>query len=78
MPAAGGASAGWLAAASVLTVPSTVAGSLRCMLHADAPSMLMRADHGGIDPLDSRILCGGECIYDTAPDTGLPPANEAV
>jgi hypothetical protein len=24
------------------------------------------------------IVGSGECIYDTAPDTGPPPANEAV
>ena len=36
------------------------------------------ADNGGIDHLDSRIMGSGEGIYDAAPDTGPPPANEAV
>ena len=40
--------------------------------------MLMHADNGGIDHLDSRIMGSGEGIYDAAPDTGPPPANEAV
>jgi len=44
----------------------------------DARTMLMHADNGGVDHLDSRIMGYGECIYDTAPDTSPPPANEAV
>jgi hypothetical protein len=28
--------------------------------------MLMHTDNGGVDHLDSRIMGGGECIYDTA------------
>jgi len=37
--------------------------------------MLMYADNGSVDHLDSR---SGKCVYDTAPDTSPPPANEAV
>jgi hypothetical protein len=44
----------------------------------DARTMLMHADNGGVDHPDSRIMGSGECIYDTAPDTGPPPANEAI
>jgi hypothetical protein len=40
--------------------------------------MLMHANDGGVDHLDSRIMGSGECIYDAAPDTGPPPANEAI
>jgi hypothetical protein len=40
--------------------------------------MLMHTDNGGVDHLDSRIMGYGECIYDAAPDTSLPPANESV
>jgi hypothetical protein len=40
--------------------------------------MLMHADNGGVDHLDGHIMGGGKCIYDAAPDAGLPPANEAV
>ena len=40
--------------------------------------MLMHADNGGVDHLDSRIMGGGKCIYDTAPYAGPPPADEAV
>jgi len=34
--------------------------------------------NGGVDHLDSRILGRGKSVYDTAPDTSPPPANEAV
>ena len=40
--------------------------------------MLMHADNGGVDHLNSGIMCGGKCVYDAAPDTGPPPPNEAV
>jgi hypothetical protein len=32
----------------------------------------MHADNEGVDHLDSRIMGGGKCIYDTAPDAGPP------
>jgi len=35
----------------------------------------MYADDGSVDHLDRR---SGKCVYDTAPDTSPPPANEAV
>jgi hypothetical protein len=38
----------------------------------------MNADNRGVDHLDRRIVSGGECIYNTAPDTGPPSAIEAV
>jgi len=38
----------------------------------------MHADNRGVDHLDSRIVGGGKSIYDTAPDTSSPPANEAI
>jgi hypothetical protein len=40
--------------------------------------MLMHTDNGGVDHRDSRIMGYGECVYDAAPDTSLPPANESV
>src|ERR1700757_2279340 len=40
--------------------------------------MLMHADNGGIDHLDSGILGSGKRVYDAAPDTSPPPLNEAV
>ena len=40
--------------------------------------MLMHADNRSVDHLDSGIMGGGKCIYDTAPDAGPPPANEPV
>lgn len=45
---------------------------------ADAGSMLMHADNGGVNHLDSRIMGGGQSIYDAGPYTGPPPADEAV
>src|SRR5215831_20118839 len=44
----------------------------------DAGSMLMDADNGGVDHLDSGIMGNGKCVYDAAPDTSPPPADEAV
>jgi hypothetical protein len=44
----------------------------------DARSVLMHADNGGVDHLDSRIMSRGECIYDTTPYTSPSPTNEAV
>ena len=67
-----------LAAASVLTIPATVAGSLRRMLHVDASSMLVHADHGGIDHLGNRILLSGERILREGSRHGARSANEAV
>jgi hypothetical protein len=40
--------------------------------------MLMHTDNGGVDHLNSRIMGGGKCIYDTAPDIGMPAVNEPV
>ncbi len=40
--------------------------------------MLMHADNGGVDHLDSSIMGSGKCVYDAAPDTSPPPPNEAV
>jgi hypothetical protein len=40
--------------------------------------MLMHADYGGVDHLDSGIVGRGKCVYDEAPDTSSPPADEAV
>jgi hypothetical protein len=40
--------------------------------------MLMPADNGGVDHLDSGIMGRGKCVYDAAPSTSPPPADEAV
>src|SRR4051794_31746978 len=48
------------------------------LVPCDARSMLMHADNGGVDHLDSGIISRGKCVYDAAPDTSPPPANEAV
>jgi hypothetical protein len=40
--------------------------------------MLMHADDGRVDHLDSRIMGSGQCIYDTAPNTRSAPADEAI
>jgi hypothetical protein len=40
--------------------------------------MLMHADNGGVDHLDSGIMGTGKRVYDAAPDTSPPPANESV
>ena len=40
--------------------------------------MLMHTDNGGVDHLDSGIMGSGKCVYDTAPDTSPPPADEPV
>ncbi|OKO91298.1 hypothetical protein AC629_02730 [Bradyrhizobium sp. NAS80.1] len=40
--------------------------------------MLMHADNGGIDHLDSGIMGAGKCVDDAAPDTSPPPADEAI
>ena len=40
--------------------------------------MLVHADNGGIDHLDSGIMGTGKCVYDSAPDTSPPPPDEAV
>src|SRR5258708_3173870 len=40
--------------------------------------MLMHADNGGVDHLDSSIMGSGKCVYDAASDTSPPPPNEAV
>jgi hypothetical protein len=44
----------------------------------DAGPMLMHADNGGVDHLDSGIMGSGKCVYDAAPDTSPPPADEPV
>lgn len=36
--------------------------------------MLMHADDGGVDRLDSGTMRSGKCIYDAAPDAG--PSRE--
>jgi hypothetical protein len=48
------------------------------LVPGDASSMLMHADNGGVDHLDSGIMGSGKRFYDTAPNTGPPPPNEAV
>src|SRR5258708_12755559 len=40
--------------------------------------MVMDAEKGGVDHLDSSIMGSGKCVYDAAPDTSPPPPNEAV
>ena len=40
--------------------------------------MLMHAYNGGVDHLDSGIMGSGKRVYDAAPDTRPPPADEAV
>src|SRR5215510_3877244 len=40
--------------------------------------MLMHTDNGGVDHLDSGIVGSGKCVYDAAPDTSPPPADETV
>jgi len=40
--------------------------------------MLMHAHNGSVDHLDSGIMGSGECVYDAAPDTSPPPADESV
>src|SRR6516225_5972868 len=40
--------------------------------------MLMHTDNGGVDHLDSGIVGSGKCVYDVAPDTSPPPADETV
>jgi len=41
-------------------------------------SMLMHSDNRGVDHLDSGIVTSGKCVYDAAPDTSPPPADETV
>jgi hypothetical protein len=40
--------------------------------------MLMHADNGGIDHLDSGIMGSGKRIYDATPDASPPPPDETV
>ena len=40
--------------------------------------MLMHADNGGVDHLDSGIVGSGKRAYDAAPDTGPTPPNERL
>jgi hypothetical protein len=40
--------------------------------------MLMHADNGGIDHLDSGIMGSGKRIYDGTPDASPPPPDETV
>jgi len=40
--------------------------------------MLMHADNGSVGHLNSGIMGSGKYLYDPAPDTSPPPANEAV
>src|SRR5215831_713492 len=48
------------------------------LIPCDAGSMLMHADNGGVDHLDSGVMGSGKCVYDATPDTSSPPADEAV
>ena len=48
------------------------------LVSCDAGSMLMHADNGGVDHLDSRIVGYGKCVDDAAPDTSPSPADETV
>jgi hypothetical protein len=41
----------------------------------DAGSMLMHADNGGVDHLDSGIVGSGKRVHDAAPDASPPPPN---
>jgi hypothetical protein len=36
----------------------------------------MHADNRGVDHPDSGIMGRRECVYDTTPHAGPPPANE--
>jgi len=38
----------------------------------------MHAHDRGVDHLDCSIVSSGQCVYDTASDTGSPPPDEAV
>jgi hypothetical protein len=38
----------------------------------------MHANNGGVDHLDSSIVSTGKRVYDAAPDTSPPPADETV
>jgi hypothetical protein len=40
--------------------------------------MLVHTDNGGVDHLDSGIVGSGKRVYDAAPDTSAPPADETV
>jgi hypothetical protein len=40
--------------------------------------MLMHADNGGVDHLNSGIMGRGKCVYDAASDTSPSPADEPV
>jgi hypothetical protein len=40
--------------------------------------MLMHADDGGIDHLDSGIVSSGKRVYDATPDARPPPADDAI
>src|SRR5215470_11103538 len=48
------------------------------LVPCDARSMLMHADNGGVDHLDSGILGSGKRVYNAAPDTSPLSPNEAV
>lgn len=55
-------------ARQVAAGPSHRLALVRC----DAGSMLMHADNGSVDHLDSSILGRGKRFYDAAPNTGPP------
>ncbi len=38
----------------------------------------MHSDNRGVDHLDSGIVGSGKCVYNAAPDTSPPPADETV
>src|SRR5258708_34273136 len=44
----------------------------------DAGSVLVHADDRCIDHLYRSVMPGSKRIHDLAPDTSLPPANEAI
>jgi hypothetical protein len=48
------------------------------LVPCDAGSMLMHSDNRDVDHLDSGIVSDGKCVYDAAPDTSPPPADETV
>src|SRR5690242_14080993 len=44
----------------------------------NASCMLMHTDNGGVDHLDGPVIGNGKRIYDAAPDSRPPPANEPI
>src|SRR3954447_4017922 len=48
------------------------------LVFCDAGSMLMHSDNRGVDHLNRGIVGSGKCVYNAAPDTSPPPADETV